>query len=347
MVKNLILMIITAALMPGCLDRASHNEYVFQGHTMGTRYMVKLAHPKLPRQRLDDVRQTINNALDRLNQQMSPYIKTSEISRFNNHHDTTSFAVSCAFTRVVQEALTISRISEGAFDVTVAPLINLWGFGIKGQRIEPPADHEIKKVIDDIGYRYLDVTPYCQLRKKKPALTIDLSAIAKGFGVDAVAAVIDSMEFKNYLIEIGGEVAAKGVNQTGRAWWVGVDQPNFNQLPGAFLYDTLVINNKAVATSGDYRNFFEYEGNYYSHTIDPVTGRPVTHNLASVTIIADNCMLADGLATAVMVLGPDKGLNMLKQFPGVEALLILREAENRFYPRQTPGFAKYLVKMKK
>jgi thiamine biosynthesis lipoprotein len=346
MTKSIILLTLLLALLTGCKESPTHNEYVFRGHTMGTAYMVKIAHPKLAKQRLDEIRQAMNSTLQSVNQQMSPYIKDSEISQFNLHPDTTSFAVSCDFARVVREALAISRLSGGAFDVTVAPLINLWGFGTKGKRISPPSDSEIAEVISNIGYQSLNVIQ-CGLKKEKPGLTIDLSAIAKGYGVDAVAAVIDSFDFENYLVEIGGEIAAKGVNLRGNQWWVGVDQPNFNQMPGAFLYDTLAISNKTVATSGDYRNYFEHQGNYYSHTIDPTTGRPVTHNLASVTVIAEACMLADGLATALMVLGPEKGLKMLVNFPDVEVLFIIREAEDRFTTRQTPGFEKYLVKMKK
>lgn len=327
-----------------CCDRASHNEYIYRGHTMGTSYMVKIAYPKLDKQRVEEVRQVINQTLQRVNKEMSPYIEISEISRFNTFRDTTSFSVSCSFARVVQEALDISKISGGAFDVTVAPLVNLWGFGTKGRRISPPTDAAIDSVMADIGYQALQVTPDCHLRKTKPRLSIDLSAIAKGYGVDAVGAVIDSFGFKNYLVEVGGEVVTRGVNGDGKIWWVGVDQPKFDQLPGAMLFDTLAISDKAVATSGDYRNYFEFEGKYYSHTIDPVTGRPVTHNLASTTVIADNCMLADGLATAIMVLGPEKGIEMLKYYPGVESLLILRDAEDRYSTRQTPGFSAYVVK---
>jgi thiamine biosynthesis lipoprotein len=344
MAKSLTFITFFAVLLSGCLNRPSHNEYVFRGSTMGTSYMVKLAHPKLPKKRLDEIRIAMNKTLLHVNQQMSPYSVTSEISKFNALQDTTALSVSCAFTGVVQEALEISRISNGAFDVTVAPLIDLWGFGTKGNRLDPPAEEDIMEVMDRIGYQALRVLPDCRLKKLKPTLTIDLSAIAKGYGVDAVAALIDSFGFKNYLVEIGGEIVARGINKNGNPWWVGVDQPSFDQMPGTFLYDTLAINNKAVATSGDYRNYFEYLGTYYSHTIDPTTGRPVTHNLASVTVIADNCMLADGLATAIMVLGPEKGLAIPEQFPGVEVLLILREAENRFTTRQTPGFSKFLVK---
>jgi thiamine biosynthesis lipoprotein len=344
MVKSIILITSIVALLSSCRNRPSHNEYVFRGNTMGTSYMVKIAYPKLAKDRLDEIRMAMNATLQRVNQQMSPYIATSEISKFNVFRDTSAFSVSCAFAEVVKEALEISHISNGAFDVTVAPLINLWGFGTKGKRIEPPAEKDIVGIMDRIGYRYLQVTPDCQLKKHIPALTIDLSAIAKGYGVDAVAALIDSLGYKNYLVEIGGEIVARGVNKRGNRWWVGVDQPDFEQMPGTTLHDTLVIGDKAVATSGDYRNFFEYQGKYYSHTIDPTTGRPVIHNLASTTVIADNCMLADGLATAIMVLGPEKGLTILEQFPGVEALLILREGENRFSTRQTPGFSKYLVK---
>jgi thiamine biosynthesis lipoprotein len=175
-----------------------------------------------------------------------------------------------------------------------------------------------------------------------PSLSLDLGAIAKGYGVDVVAQIIDENGLQNHMVEIGGEVVAKGLNARGEPWKIGVDTPGLSSLPGQQLQAILTLQNVAVATSGDYRNFFEYNGKVYSHTINPMSGKPVIHNLASVTVIAGNCMEADALATAVMVLGREKGQELIEQTNGVEAFFIIRESRDTYNTFASSGFEKYM-----
>jgi thiamine biosynthesis lipoprotein len=182
------------------------------------------------------------------------------------------------------------------------------------------------------------------LKKDIPELELDLGAIAKGYGVDAVAGFLVRAGYKNFLVEIGGEVVARGVNAQNELWKVGIDRPQFSTLPGEEIEGILGLNNMAVATSGDYRNYFEFQGRQYSHTIDPFTGYPVTHQLASVTIIAANCTWADGLATAVMAMGREKGFAWIESMEHVEALLIERSESGEYREYQTSDFSKYLLK---
>lgn len=274
----------------------------WNGVTMGTTYQVKIAQEEISQNELKTLRSKVDSALAEVNHQMSTYDPGSEISRFNRFKDTTAFEVSVEFIEVVQEALKIYESSGTAFDITVAPLVNLWGFGVKGNRIVPPTKKEIDSVLKNIGSDHLRVEGNTKLKKKIPDLNLDLSAIAKGYGVDVVAGILRRRQFDNFMVEIGGEVYAQGEKAGGDFWKIGIDTPHLASLPGQHIQAILSLKDVAVATSGDYRNFFEYDGKLFSHTIDPVSGYPVKHDLASVTIIAQNCMKADALATAMMVM---------------------------------------------
>jgi thiamine biosynthesis lipoprotein len=250
--------------------------------------------------------------------------------------------VSAEFFSVVKEALKVYESSGKAFDITVAPLVNLWGFGSEGHRVTPPKSSEISSVLKNIGSMYLKTEGDHLLIKKIPALQLDLSAIAKGYGVDVVTRIFLQERLENFMIEIGGEVYTHGNKAGGEYWKIGIDAPNLHSLPGQNIQAILLLKNVAVATSGDYRNFFEYNGKIYSHTINPQTGFPVTHNLASVTIVAQNCMEADALATAIMVMGWEKGLDYIEKIENVEALFIIRKDKESFETFQSSGFSRYL-----
>jgi thiamine biosynthesis lipoprotein len=325
-----------------CVPSSEVPEYTWQGQTMGTSYMVKITHTRLDAQELNEIKSKVEEALIEVNRQMSPYDLQSEISRFNNSKDTTNFKVSPQFVDVVQTALEVYRASDEAFDITVAPLVNLWGFGTKGITGEIPSETEIDSILRNVGSNNLQVINHTHIKKKIPDLHLDLSAIAKGYGVDVVANILNASGLANYMVEIGGEVVARGLNAKKEAWQIGIDKPKFNLFPGQELQGILALKDAAVATSGDYRNFYEIAGKQYSHTIDPKTGRPVTHNLASTTIITKRCMHADALATAVMVMGKEKGLKWIENMPDVEAMLIIRHDDDRFETFSTSGFAKYL-----
>ena len=273
---------------------------------------------------------------------MSTYNSDSEISRFNNHKNTSGFAISEGFSKVIKEALNVHKISSGAFDITVNPLVNLWGFGSRSKETIIPTKKEIENALKRIGSNYIKFIDNNTIKKDILELEIDLSAIAKGYGVDVVVQVLEKFEIERYMVEIGGEVFTKGKNYFNKNWKIGIDKPQYLALPGQDLQNILSISNVGVATSGDYRNYFEHEGQIYSHTINPKTGKPVTHNLASVTIVAPSCMQADALATAVLVMGVESGMKLLESIENVEGYFIKRIKIDEFEAIPTSGFEKYL-----
>ena len=322
--------------------QAPEQQSGWTGTTMGTTYQVKVAHVTLSDKDVALLKMEVDSVLVEVNRQMSTYDPGSEISRFNDYSGTDPYRVSADFVNVVNESKAVYRQSNGAFEITIAPLVNLWGFGKKGPRFTPPSDSEIDAELKRVGSDLLETVNGSFLQKKKASVQVDLSAIAKGFGVDKVAAYLDLKSFADYMVEIGGEVVARGKNAKNDSWKIGIDSPGFGNLPGQDLKAILALDNVAVATSGDYRNYFEYEGQIFSHTIDPRTGKPVTHHLASATIIAKNCMEADALATTVMVMGREKGLTLIESLPGIEAFLIERIGRDKFEIYQSSGFGKFL-----
>ena len=310
---------------------------------MGTTYRIKVLKEGLSATQTRALESAVNEALARVNRLMSTYDPDSELSRFNRSRSTKPFPISEETAAVIRVALQTNRDSDGAFDVTVGRLVELWGFGSQGRRSSPPADADLTRCLRTVGSQHLHLGPGPTLRKDLPDLHVDLSAVAKGFGVDKAAEVLEKKGIANYLVEVGGECRARGRNDRGDAWRVGVDRPIPNAQPGATLERIVVLRNAALATSGDYRNFFEWQGKLYSHTIDPHTGRPVTHSLASTSIIADTCVVADALATAIVVLGPTHGLALAEKKPGVEALLVTRLKNGTFRETMTTGMSRWLV----
>jgi thiamine biosynthesis lipoprotein len=315
----------------------------WSGMTMGTTYQVKIDSTDLSDNQLQLIRTQVDSALKEVNRQMSTYDPGSEISRFNSYERTEPFEVSYEFANVVKKALQIYESSDHAFDITVAPLVNLWGFGAEGHRITPPTKMDVGKVLKNIGSHQLEIVNDRSLKKNNPKVQLNLGAIAKGYGVDIVVLVLRKYGFKSFMVEIGGEVYAQGEKSGGNLWRIGIDTPNLASMPGQDLQAILNLRDVAVATSGDYRNYFEYDNNIYSHTINPKTGYPVEHNLASVTVIALNCMEADGLATAVMVMGKEAGMRYIESIPNTEAYFIVRKDKTTYETYQTSGFGKYLI----
>jgi thiamine biosynthesis lipoprotein len=231
----------------------------------------------------------------------------------------------------------IYRLSEGAWDGTVNPLVDLWGFGPNRRQSQKPPANKIKALMKNIGFDRIRIAEPNFLVKTLATLTLDLNSIAKGFAVDRVSEILAGGGYKNYLVEIGGEVYAAGVRNDGKNWRVGINRPQ----PDAAIdevYKAVSLANRAFATSGDYRNFFKIDGVRYSHVIDPRTGYPVSNGVVSVSIIADNCTLADGLATAVMVMGPEKGIQLVNQLNNVECLIIVETPASRLLDFYSPGF---------
>ncbi len=323
-------------LIVGVTGCGPHRPLELAGPTMGTSYSIKIVDPpgELHMDRLAD---QVTRELDNLVALFSTYDPSSELATFNRVRRTDWETVSAALVNVLTEARQVSELTDGAFDVTVGPLVELWGFGPdeSGDRI--PSDAEIARLRTRVGYTGLELraSPPA-LRKQDPDIHVDLSAIAKGYAVDRLALLLESHGISNYLVEIGGELRGRGHNGAGEPWRIGIEQP----VTGARnVHAIIAIDSTGVATSGDYRNYFETQGQRYSHTIDPRTGRPVTHALASVTVISPLTMRADALATALMVLGPEEGYALADR-EGLAALFIVRTADG-LVDRQTTAFARH------
>ena len=332
-------LVITSLIFVSCSGNEKNGLTEFHGKTMGTTYSVKVIDIGLSQDeaKKKNLKLGIDEVLVQVNNQMSTWQKDSELSQFNSSKSTGWFPVSKDFMTVVKDARSISEVSNGAYDVTVGKLVNLWGFGPTIKEDNLPLDSEIEKAKELCDYRKLETKEdEPAIKKENPDMYVDLSSIAKGFGVDKVADFIKSSGYTNYLVEIGGEVRTSGRNQTNEKWRIGISTPD-----GSFDIEKVIsLDNVAVATSGDYRNYFEKDGVRYSHTIDPRTGKPITHNLASVTVVYDNCTMADGYATAIDVLGPEEGFE-LAQNKKLPVFLIVKTDEG-FKEKMTPEFEELL-----
>lgn len=306
------------------------------GSTMGTGYSVKIS-GKVKKTTLKDLDEKIKAELVEINRQMSTWDPESEISRFNHFQSLEGFQCSQAFAAVVRRALELSRDSGGAFDPTLQPLLNLWGFGSEGEELKVPTDEEIAAVKSATGWEKLRVDETSNLWKTEPKLSLALGAIAKGYGVDAVGQILDEAGFENWFVEIGGEVLAKGVNPDGVPWRIGIQMPTTNPMDRS-LQGIVSVDHGAIATSGDYRNYMEEDGVVYSHILDPRTGRTAKSDTASVTVCAPNCMDADGIATALFVMGPEDGMAWVESMDGVETMFLIRDENGKISERFSSGF---------
>ncbi|TAA47561.1 FAD:protein FMN transferase [Corallincola spongiicola] len=307
------------------------------GSTMGTFYHITLVVDN-PLQDTAALQKQIDQRLELVNDQMSTYRQDSELSRFNQYQGLQPFTVSAATSEVVKEALRLGEQTKGALDVTIGPLVNLWGFGPQARPEETPTAAEIAEAKARMGYQQLTVTAAHSLQKSAVDLYVDLSAIAKGYGVDSVADLLDSLGYRNYLVEVGGELRTRGDNLQGNKWRIAVEKPDTQS---RMVQRIIEPGDNAVATSGDYRNYFEDGGIRYSHTIDPETGHPINHRLVSATVIAPSCMTADGLATALMVMGPEKGRLFAEQHQ-LPVLMIVK-TDDGFVEYTSPSFEQYLA----
>jgi len=314
----------------------AQREHVIQGRTMGTAYHVRVITGFF--QSVSGLKERIDQRLVEINRSLSTYQKDSEISRFNQFRQAGKrFKISHDFFEVIKIGQTIYRLSGGAWDGTVNPLVDLWGFGRSGRRNKVPEKIQITALLLDIGFESIEILDTGFLVKNRAAVTVDLSAIAKGYGVDQVSALLRKKGFENYLIEIGGEVYAAGHRKDGRQWRIGINLPRAD---AAFeeVYKVVELRNQGFATSGDYRNFFEVDGVRYSHVIDPRTGFPVSNGVVSVSIITGTCSMADGLATAVMVMGVEKGLELIDRLDGVEGLIVVEQNDGTLVDYDSKGF---------
>jgi len=325
-----------AITLVGCGDQ---RELIhLSGSTMGTYYSVKLIKQEgLPN--ATDIQAEIDRRLERVNDQMSTYRKHSELSQFNQQTTSEPFAVSADTAKVVKEAIRLSKLTDGALDVTVGPVVNLWSFGPEARPEVIPTDEELAARRKIVGIDHLSVDGNT-LKKNIPELYVDLSSIAKGFGVDVVADYFNELNVLDYLVEIGGELRLKGVNLEGVPWRIAVEKPTDDG--SRAVQEIIEPGDMAVATSGDYRNYFEEDGIRYSHLIDPKTCKPIANHVVSVTVLHPSSMTADALATAFSVMGEEKALALAKT-ENLPVLLVVK-TEQGYKEYASEAFAPYLQK---
>lgn len=306
----------------------------FRGLAQGTTYTVKVVGG------LDaPARQALQGEIDQLladfDAQVSTYRPDSELSRFNAFRGAEWFPVSPNVIAIVERSREISQQSGGAFDVTISPLIRLWRFDRRTAQPQVPAEESIAAARQLVGYQHLEFRREPPaLRKRLPELEVNLNAIAPGYSVDLIVDRLQSRGLMGFMVEVGGELRTGGRKPDGTSWRIGIERPTESS---PALQAALPVDDLAVATSGDYRQFFVADGRRYSHTIDPHTGRPVTHGLASVTVLADDCMSADGYSTALMVLGPEQGLALAER-EGLAVWMLIRDDAGRITTTASSAF---------
>ncbi len=309
-------------------------EYIFnEGPIYSTSYHIVYESPEGI-----DYSKGIEQKLRELDFSLSTFNPESTISRINQN---LPVKIDKIFKKCFKKGMKISRRTKGAFDMTIAPLVNAWGFGFKNKETITP--ELIQNLLEKVGYQKIKLT-WNRVVKANPEIMIDASAIAKGLAVDHVASYLRSKGSKNYMVEIGGEVMTKGVNQHNRIWRVGITKPTEdNPYLNQDLQDIVALSGKAIATSGNYRNYYLESEKKYAHTIDPKTGYPVEHSLLSATVLANDCMTADAYATAFLVLGIEKSMKIINKTLGLEGYLIYSSDKGEYRVIYSKGFEKYLT----
>ncbi len=324
--------------LAGCSFEPEENVWEISGPVFGTQYHINVVMTD-DQARLEALAEGIEGELEMVDAAMSTWRADSELSQLNQAEDQSEWtSLSQPLFEVMQRAQAISELTEGAFDVTIGPVVNLWGFGPQARPEQVPSDQELAQTLAATGYDKLELRAQPPAVRAEPRQYIDLSAIAKGYGVDVVARYLESEGIEAYLVEIGGEVRVNGRKPNGDAWRLAIEQPTSEARE---VNRVVALDSRAMATSGDYRNYYESEGQRFSHTIDPGTGRPIEHNLASVTVIADDCMSADALATGFNVMGFEQA-QALATRENIPAYFIVR-TENGFETHQTPAFSSYVT----
>lgn len=299
---------------------ASRHDLVLQGETMGSTYTIKIGTDDAHHDAAQALQNAIDTTCERINDVMSTYRPNSEISRFNNHKSTAPFPASAELLLVVKKAKEIGVATGGAFDITMDPLISLWGFDRGGRRTDVPGDAEVAAARAHVGPDLVVVVGNA-LQKRDPEATINLGGIASGYAVDVVADLIAAAGFRDFMVEITGEVRAQGKNARGLPWNIGVKVPRANDDPTS-VAAAVPLQDQSLTTSGSYHNYFESGGKRYSHIIDPTTGRPIEGDLVSVTVLYKDALTADAFDTPFMILGEEKARAIMAGYAGMEALFI-------------------------
>lgn len=334
--RGFALLALCGLLLTGCGERPRPTVEL-SGPTQGTTYHITL----VPGARAVDapaLQRRVEQRLAEIDLALSNYRDDSELAAFNRAPVGEWVELGADLRAVLELSTAIGWLSGGAFDATVAPLVELWGFGAGRPRNDPPAEAEIARARQRVGFQHLQLDLGAPRARKLRDVKIDLSGIAQGYTVDRLAALLAAEGWRDYLVEVGGELAAAGQSPRATPWRVAVERPE--ALPGQ-VQQALLVSGAAISTSGDYRDYFERDGVRYSHTLDPASGRPVQHRLASVTVIAPTCAEADALATAILVQGPERGLAFAERH-GLAAYLLVREEGGGFAARHSAAFEPYL-----
>ncbi len=336
-----LLFLFVATIFTGCgSDEAERAHFKLSGSTMGTSYHITVIERETVATNQQELQIAVDQQLALINQQMSTYIEDSELSRFNAASVDEWVNVSNNLFDIVVLSLELSWLSNGAFDITVGPLVNLWGFG-PGNADQPDVVPSAARIAEQhalTGFQAIELNLASNdIRKRKPVV-LDLSAIAKGYAVDKVAELLIFAGYSDFMVEIGGELRLQGNSPRNSPWRIAIERPDALAIGQA--HKAVEVSNVGMATSGDYRNYFERDGKRYSHTIDPATGYPITHSLASVTVIADTTAYADGLATTINVMGPEKGMQLAEQ-QGLAVYMIIK-ADQGFDVMHSEAFKPYL-----
>ncbi|KPQ02513.1 FAD:protein FMN transferase [Marinobacter sp. HL-58] len=329
---------LAVAALAGCSFEEEEKVWEISGPVFGTEYHINVVLQE-DQERLENLADDIEDVLEQVDASMSTWRDDSELSRFNRQDDQSEWMeISRSLHEVLAAARKVSELSDGAFDVTVGPVVNLWGFGPDARPEQVPGDDELASRLDTIGYEKLELRQDPPGLRASPNQYVDLSAIAKGYGVDAVSRFLESEGIEAYLVEIGGEVRVSGRKPDGDAWRLAIEEPVAEQRQ---INRVVALDSQAMATSGDYRNYYESDGQRFSHTINPEDGRPIQHNLASVTVITEDCMSADALATAFNVMGYQSAKELATR-ENIAAYFIVR-GEDGFETDYTPAFSSFLA----
>ncbi|WP_295117942.1 FAD:protein FMN transferase [uncultured Chitinophaga sp.] len=321
--------LLSVILLCHVITASSQQLVSFQGKTQGTYYIVKYTSADT-----SSLQPQVEAVFEAIDQSLSLWVPGSLINRFNNGEDGVKMDEHMRY--VLEKSRAVSVYTRGAFDITVKPLVDLWGFGVVRHSVKPTSD-SIKLALKQVGYRLLEIKGD-SLIKAKPGVQIDCNGVAQGYTTDCVARLLEARGIRNYLVDVGGELRASGVNAKGQPWSVGIERPSGNaDLPKQSL---LYLKNKAIATSGNYRRFFDEGKTRYAHTINPKTGIALHSRVISVTVIADDTITADAFDNALILWGPEKGLKFIKQHPeyNLEACYIYTDKKGRTKEVYTPGF---------
>lgn len=333
-----------ALLLAGC-DNAStstsptQTATVLEGKTMGTFWRVSVV--DIDKKRADELREKIQTQLDGDDQLLSTWKNDSALMRFNLSSSTAPWPVTEAMADIVTESLRIGQKTQGAMDVTVGPLVNLWGFGPDKQPVSTPTQEQIDTAKAKTGLQHLTVINTAgrqYLQKDLPELYVDLSTVGEGYAADHLARLMGQEGISRYLVSVGGALSSRGMNAEGRPWRVAIQKPTDKENAVQAIVD---INGHGISTSGSYRNYYELDGQRISHVIDPQTGRPITHKLVSVTVIAPTALEADAWDTGLMVLGPERAKEVVRE-QGLAVYMIMKEGDN-FTTWMSPQFNAFLV----